>query len=356
MSRRGWILFGLMCVIWGVPYLMIRIAVRELTPATVVFGRTALAALLLLPIAARRGELRAALSRPAPLIAFAVVEMAIPWLAVASAETKLSSSLTGLLIAAVPLVGAAITTFTGDDDRLNRRRLGGLLLGLVGVGLIVGLDIGGTSLGQAVWSSFDIGPYKFYNNEDGAWVQTYTGWTPQSKINGYSSGTLTVSGTWEGTLEAPVGTTACRYGENSGGPHCAAISARNVNICLSNCGGLGQINVNGLIKVNGVCTNDGDSGGPLVTASNQIQGTVTAGTHNSCPDDSSDYVYFQPITTTLSRANSALGTVAMLTSHGRAAPTFSVTTCPDPGSASGHFICFVGAYDSQGETEPPSLS
>lgn len=218
-----------------------------------------------------------------------------------------------------------------------------------GVGDII-YTSGGTSLGQAVWSSLDIGPpYKVYNNEDGAWVQTNAGWTPQPKINGYSSGTLNVSATWAGTLEAPVGTTACRYGGTSGGPHCAAISARNVNICMRNCGGLGQININGLIKVNGVCTNAGDSGGPLVTAANQVQGTVTAGTLNSCPDDSSDYVYFQPITTTLNRANSVLGAVAMLTSHGRSAPTFS-TTCPDPGSASGHFICFVGAYDSQGKT------
>lgn len=88
-----------------------------------------------------------------------------------------------------------------------------------GVGDII-YTSGGTSLGQAVWSSLDIGPpYKVYNNEDGAWVQTNAGWTPQPKINGYSSGTLNVSATWAGTLEAPIGTTACRYGGTSGGPH-----------------------------------------------------------------------------------------------------------------------------------------
>lgn len=88
-----------------------------------------------------------------------------------------------------------------------------------GVGDII-YTSGGTSLGQAVWSSLDIGPpYKVYNNEDGAWVQINAGWTPQPKINGYSSGTLNVSATWAGTLEAPIGTTACRYGGTSGGPH-----------------------------------------------------------------------------------------------------------------------------------------
>ena len=215
-----------------------------------------------------------------------------------------------------------------------------------GVGDIIHTS-GDASLGQAVWSSFDIGPpYKVYNNEDGAWVQTNAGWTPQPKINGYSSGTLTVSATWAGTLEAPVGTTACRYGGTSGGPHCAAISTKNVTACFTGC----TITIKGLSKVNGICTNAGDSGGPLITPANQVQGTDTGGTLNSCPDSSTDYVYFQPITTTLNRANSVLGAVAMLTSHGRSAPTFSVMTCPDPGSASGHFICFVGAYDSQGKT------
>lgn len=211
--------------------------------------------------------------------------------------------------------------------------------------------IGGASLGQVVWSSFDQSSYTFANNEDGAFVKTDSGWTPQSKVNGYSSGALTVSGTWGGTLAAPVGTTACRYGENSGGPHCASVSARNVTVCFKFCDGVGHapVNINGLIKVSGICTNDGDSGGPLVTAANQVQGTVSGGTANSCPDSSGDVVYFQPVSTTLSRASSTLSNpVVMLTSHGRSAPTFS-TTCPDPGSASGHFICILDSYDSQGE-------
>ena len=134
-----------MCVIWGIPYLMIRVAVRELTPATLVFGRTALGALILLPVAAWRGELGALRPYWRPLLAFAAIEIAAPWVLLATAEERVSSSLTGLLIAAVPLVGAAVTTVTGDDDRLGSRRLGGLLLGLVGVVALVGLDAKGTS-------------------------------------------------------------------------------------------------------------------------------------------------------------------------------------------------------------------
>src|SRR5579864_112304 len=127
MSRRSWALFGAMCVIWGIPYLMIRVAVRELTPATLVFARTALGAAILIPIAARRGELRGLWRYRFPLLVFAAVEIAMPWLFVGSAETRLSSSLTALLLAAVPLIGAIVATFSGDDDALGGARLFGLL-------------------------------------------------------------------------------------------------------------------------------------------------------------------------------------------------------------------------------------
>jgi drug/metabolite transporter (DMT)-like permease len=150
MSRRGWALFGAMCVIWGVPYLMIRVAVRELTPATLVFARTGIAALVLLPLPAARGGLRQLLPRWRPLVAFAAVEIAVPWLLLSTAEKRLTSSLTGLLIAAVPLIGAVVVTFAGGDERLGARRLGGLLLGLGGVAAIVGLNVGGASPGALV--------------------------------------------------------------------------------------------------------------------------------------------------------------------------------------------------------------
>jgi drug/metabolite transporter (DMT)-like permease len=145
MTRRGLLLFASMCVIWGVPYLMIRVAVRELTPATLVFGRTALAAVLLVPVAVWRHELRPLLKVWWPLLLYTVIEIAIPWLLLARAETKLTSSLTGLLIAAVPLVGAVVVRLTGDRERMGARRWSGLLIGIVGVGALVGLDLGSVS-------------------------------------------------------------------------------------------------------------------------------------------------------------------------------------------------------------------
>ncbi len=142
MTRRGLLLFASMCVIWGIPYLFIRIAVGELSPATLVFLRTGLAALILVPIALTRGGgLRPLLGRWRPLLLFAAIEVAIPWFFLSSAEQHLSSSLTGLLISAVPLVATVITLASGNRDRIGPGTLVGLLIGVVGVAAIVGFDL-----------------------------------------------------------------------------------------------------------------------------------------------------------------------------------------------------------------------
>ncbi len=131
---------------------MIRVAVRELAPVTLVFGRTVIGALLLVPVAVvRRTEVRALAARWRPLLAYTAIEVAIPWVLLARAETKLSSSLTGLLIAGVPLVGAVVVTLTGERQRQGSRRWVGLLIGIAGVSAIVGLDLGavnGLAVGQ----------------------------------------------------------------------------------------------------------------------------------------------------------------------------------------------------------------
>ncbi|NUR72973.1 MAG: EamA family transporter [Hamadaea sp.] len=140
MSRKGWLLFAALGVIWGVPYLFIKIAVGGLTPASVVFWRCAIAALILLPIAIARGQLRALLPHWKALLAFTAAEIAVPWFLLTSAEQRLSSSLAGLLIAGVPLVAALLGWATGGE-RLGPRRIVGLGIGLAGVAALVGLDL-----------------------------------------------------------------------------------------------------------------------------------------------------------------------------------------------------------------------
>lgn len=146
MSRRGWVLFVAMSLIWGVPYLLIKVAVQELSPTTLVFLRCALAAAVLLPWAVARRQVRPVLRHWKPLLAFTVLEMTGPWLLLAYAEQTLSSSLTGLLVAVVPIVAAVAGRLAGEQERLDGVRLAGMALGLLGVAALLGLDLGGGEL------------------------------------------------------------------------------------------------------------------------------------------------------------------------------------------------------------------
>jgi len=141
VTKRGWVLFIALGIIWGIPYLLIKVAVSDLSPVTLVFLRTGIAALLLLPLAAARGSLRPLLRHWKAVLAYTAVEVTVPWLLLPSAERHLSSSLTGLLIAAVPLIGAVLGLVVGADDRLDARRAAGLVIGFVGVGALLGLDL-----------------------------------------------------------------------------------------------------------------------------------------------------------------------------------------------------------------------
>lgn len=146
MTRRGWLLFSTMCLLWGVPYLLIKVAVEELTPPQLVLLRTGIAAAVLLPWVLWKGQLTPVLPHWRPLLAFTALELAIPWLLLASAEQRLTSSLTGLLIAAVPLVAAFAARVGRHGDRLDRGRVLGLGVGFAGVAALVGIDVRGGDL------------------------------------------------------------------------------------------------------------------------------------------------------------------------------------------------------------------
>ena len=146
MTRRGWWLFSLMAVLWGIPYLLIRVAVRQIDPTVLVLGRTGPAALLLAPLVTRQRAWGALRRNLGWIIAFAVVEFGVPWFFMATAEEHISSSLTSLLICAVPLISVLASRFTSHHERVSARRWLGLALGAVGVALLVGLDLSGGSL------------------------------------------------------------------------------------------------------------------------------------------------------------------------------------------------------------------
>jgi drug/metabolite transporter (DMT)-like permease len=153
VTREGWILFALMGVIWGLPYLFIKVAVEYLSPPVVVFGRTSIAAVPLLVFALRTGAVRPALAHWRPVLAFAALEMAVPWLLLTSAEQHLPSGLTGLLIACVPIVGAVVAYLLGDRSALQPVRVAGIALGLAGVTLLVATDLSGEA---PLWSVVEV--------------------------------------------------------------------------------------------------------------------------------------------------------------------------------------------------------
>jgi len=143
LSTRGWALFAAASVIWGIPYLFIKIAVDELSPSVVAWSRLALAAAVLLPVAWKLGALRGLRERWRILTVFAAVEMAVPWPLLGFGEVHISSSLAAILVATVPLFVALLATRFDHSERPTLTRFVGMLIGLAGVVALVGIDIGG---------------------------------------------------------------------------------------------------------------------------------------------------------------------------------------------------------------------
>lgn len=161
VTRRGWILLLVLGVVWGLPYLFIKIAVETFSPQGVVFLRCVIAAAILLPIVLGTGQLKQLRGRWTWVIAFGFVEITLTWLALNWAEQRISSSFAALLIATVPLVTAILAWRVGIDDRLSGRRLVGLGIGFLGVVALVGLDISGGSLWAVVAMIITVVGYSF---------------------------------------------------------------------------------------------------------------------------------------------------------------------------------------------------
>jgi drug/metabolite transporter (DMT)-like permease len=142
MTRRAWLLFAAVSLVWGVPYLFIKVAVAELAPVVVVFVRVTMAALLLWPVALRRGAVRQLGRRLPQLLVLSLLEIAAPFLLISMGEQRIASSLAGLLIAAMPLFVALLALRFDPAERVGGLRLLGLLLGLGGVAVLLGIDAG----------------------------------------------------------------------------------------------------------------------------------------------------------------------------------------------------------------------
>jgi drug/metabolite transporter (DMT)-like permease len=152
VSLRGWVLFAAMSVIWGIPYLLIKVAVEGVSVPVLVLARTAIGAAVLLPVMLYRREWTQVLRHWKPVLAFAFFEMIAAWLLLSDAERRLTSSLTGLLIAATPIVVAVLDRFTGGERRMGPKRMAGLGVGFAGVAVLAGPELTGGS----AWSVAEV--------------------------------------------------------------------------------------------------------------------------------------------------------------------------------------------------------
>src|SRR5215217_7303730 len=143
MSARAWMLFAAVSVLWGIPYLFIKLAVEDLSPVMVAWGRIAVAFAVLLPYAIHKGALRGLARHWKPLLVYSVVEIVLPWPLIGFGEQRVSSGLAAILIAAVPLIIALIALRVDHEERAEGSRLVGLVIGFAGVVVLLGLDVAG---------------------------------------------------------------------------------------------------------------------------------------------------------------------------------------------------------------------
>jgi drug/metabolite transporter (DMT)-like permease len=144
MDRRSWLRLLALAAIWGASYMFIKIAVRDLSPAMVAWSRIALAAIVLVGLAAAQGVLGEMRGRAPMLALLAAVQIAGPFLLISAGEVEISSSLAGILVTSTPLFTALLAIWVDHEERSQGLRLGGVLLGVVGVAVLLGVDLGGS--------------------------------------------------------------------------------------------------------------------------------------------------------------------------------------------------------------------
>jgi drug/metabolite transporter (DMT)-like permease len=142
MTARGWALFIGVSLVWGVPYLFIKIVGEELSPGFQAFARVALASVVLIPLAWRSGALGRLRGRGRQLAVAGGTGIAIPFALVALGEEWISSSLAGVLIAAQPIFMVVLAPLLDPADRATPVRVIGMVLAVAGVAGLLGLDTG----------------------------------------------------------------------------------------------------------------------------------------------------------------------------------------------------------------------
>jgi len=140
MSRKSLIYFGIVGILWGIPYLLMKVAVEDFPPAAIVAGRTLIGAAILIPVAVYRKKFNGAVLGFRFVALYALMEMIGPWILISTAEKKIDTGLAGLLISTVPIFSTIITSMRGDHSVWQFKRVFGIIVGFVGLILVVGIE------------------------------------------------------------------------------------------------------------------------------------------------------------------------------------------------------------------------
>ena len=140
MSRKSLFYFLLVGFLWGIPYLLMKVAVEEIPPSAIVAGRTLIGAAILIPVALYRKTFKGAVLGFKFVAFYALLEMIGPWILISTAQKKIDSGLAGLLISTVPIFAAIITSMRGDHTVWQFRRMFGIVVGFIGLIAVVGLE------------------------------------------------------------------------------------------------------------------------------------------------------------------------------------------------------------------------
>ena len=140
MTRKSLFHFILVGILWGVPYLLMKVAVVDFPPAVVVAGRTLIGAMILIPIALYRKSFKGAVIGFKFVALYALLEMIGPWILITTAEQKIDSGLAAILVSTVPIFATIITSLRGDHSVWQFKRVFGIVIGFIGLIAVVGIE------------------------------------------------------------------------------------------------------------------------------------------------------------------------------------------------------------------------
>lgn len=143
VTRRAWILLLVLAAFWGASYLFIAIALDDLSPAMIVMSRCAFAALVLLPVAWKAGAFAGLRGSIPAIFVLALIQVAAPFMLISAGQTEIASSLAGILVASAPIFTVILAVWVDQNERLHGRGIVGVAIGIVGVGVLLGVDLGG---------------------------------------------------------------------------------------------------------------------------------------------------------------------------------------------------------------------